>query len=802
MESSKKFNLINKKGKRKNLQLDLLNRDIFNSYLSLSNEKLISNDKKSLKKTLEAIGIISSQNKSNGKDNFSLNGSLSEISLQEKKKLKKNKKPKEERYIVDNIDNFLSVLKNKKLKLVLQEYILFSIIIIINIYFWIFLFLTTVRFERAYCYTSDSQFDACTDKDICDNLNIIIFNQTFNYHNHQLNSLDKILAEENKIINTYYKPFFFRYNYLLIKNKAFTNCDLTGMTDKIKFGIFLTYKENWNLFLRYFTYCQYETYFTLLLIMIGFGGLMGSFTFGLLSDVHGRRTIIRVTLFICTISTIGIFSICLYFDCYYNYLLNNFNSQYIINKEDPSYNNILSHLFAQNKVKEKFSKFFVFLLLFICCLNLGAWPLLKSCMALIVENTKGDLYALINFRKINFISEGLSPFFASILFINVNNFTVTFLILSIFNILFFIYSLTFLEESIRYYYEYCEWQNLTSTILNTYNNDISEFKTLNKFELKQFQRLELSKHFNLNNNLIKLGLLNNDKTMNAESIINITFYNYMKEQDLSFKRNIKRNTDFIIKLNDVKTNPSLLMICLSSNRTFKESKVLIIIILVQLYIVLNLLKKELLEPPYYSITDLYVDSHCNYYINSIFFFNIIINFLSNYFYYSLYRIQCFKTIIFISLLIIIINFSIYHILSTDDSDTKINLNQYNMTMFGDYYRDKRPTVIIALIFIAYFALNGVVFYIYLLILKLSKTIYRCSFFSIHSISLIISMLISESIYYNMEDYFLFLSVIIFICLLTFLFLSDFKEVLFLMNDLKIDIYRPSKNSLNDKEKND
>jgi hypothetical protein len=54
----------------------------------------------------------------------------------------------------------------------------------------------------------------------------------------------------------------------------------------------------------------------------------------------------------------------------------------------------------------------------------------------------------------------------------------------------------------------------------------------------------------------------------------------------------------------------------------------------------------------------------------------------------------------------------------------------------------------------------------------------------------------------MEDYFLFLAVLIFVCLLTFIFLSDFKELLFLMNDLKIDIYRPSKNSINDKDKND
>ena len=564
----------------------------------------------------------------------------------------------------------------------------------------------------------------------------------------------------------------------------------------------ITYKEKWNIFLRYFSYCHYEIYYILLIIMTGAGGIIGSFIFGLLSDIYGRRTIIRITLFIITFSTICIFVISFYLDYYYNYNLNNFNTQYIINKEDPSYNNILSHLFAQNKVREKFNKFFVFILLFIFLLNIGLWPLSKSCMILLIENTKSDLYALNNFRNANFVIEGLPPFFSSLIFSNVNDFTITFFILCICDIVIFIYSLVFLEESIRYYYEYCEWKHLTTIILNNYNNDIKDFKTLNKFELRQFQKEENLKHFNLNNNLRKRRLLNKDNKIDKNYIFIITYYNDMKEKNLAFNRNIKRNTDFLIKLCDVKTNPSLLITCLFLNRTFKESKVLILILLVLLYIVLNLIKKELLEPPFYSIKDLYIDLNCNYLFNSILFINLIINFLSNYFYYAFYRIQCFKTIIFFSLLLIIINLAVYHIISNDETDTKINLNQYNMTMIKSYYRDRRSLFIFSLIFAAYFALNGVIFYIYLLMLKISKTIYRCTFFSIHSISLIISMLISESIYYNMEDYFLFLSVIIFVCLLTLTFLSDFKELLFLMNDLKIDIYRPSKNSINYKDKNE
>ena len=129
----------------------------------------------------------------------------------------------------------------------------------------------------------------------------------------------------------------------------------------------------------------------------------------------------------------------------------------------------------------------------------------------------------------------------------------------------------------------------------------------------------------------------------------------------------------------------------------------------------------------------------------------------------------------------------------------MDLNLYNFFMLTYKQRDSRPTYLLTFIYFILFALNGVIFYIYLLLLKISKTIYRCTFFSIHSISLIISVTISETIYFNMEDYFLFLSSLILLSLLTFTFLGEFKELLHIMNDLKIDIFRISKN-IKEKEK--
>ena len=85
--------------------------------------------------------------------------------------------------------------------------------------------------------------------------------------------------------------------------------------------------------------------------MIAVGGIIGSIIFGILSDIFGRRAIIRITLLISCLSTIFIFSFCISFDYWYNFLIKDFNKNFKIIKEDPSFSNIISHLYAQNKIR-------------------------------------------------------------------------------------------------------------------------------------------------------------------------------------------------------------------------------------------------------------------------------------------------------------------------------------------------------------------------------------------------------------------------------------------------------------------
>ena len=784
-----------------------------NQILIPSKEILNKNDKKkeiyTLKNNIINSGTSSENKIKKDNDLHSIDNlfPLEEENSILKKKIKKKKNVKEKLYIVDNINNIFSKFSAPKFKLIIQEYILYGIVILVCIYYWIFLFLTTTKFEQNYCYTSFDQFDSCSYEQICkkiDNkLSIILYNHTHNPKDDSIENYDEQLKEENRKMNEYYRPFFLRYVNLLTRNKMFSKMQMDSMDDKLNFAILISHKEKWNIFIRYFCFCHFENYYIMIITMMAFGGGLGSIFFGILSDIYGRRTIIRVTLFICTITNIAIYTYCILLDCFYNILLKEYKDNNKIIMEEDYFSNIISDLYAQNIIREKFDKYFIFLLVIIFLLSSGLWPTLKLCLSLLVENSKSDSEVLINFRRYNFVFGGLPLFVTSLLLPNINNFTTTILILSILYLLAFIYSCCFLEESIRYYYEYCEWKKLTDVVLKLYKNDLKDFKTLNEFQLKKFQKKEDLKNFKNSTRKMILFMKNikNNNDNNNTFIFRNSYYNDIVEKNKALNRNLKRNTDFIIKLDDVKSNPFLLLTSLNSNRSFKNSKILIIIMLVLLYIVLDLFQKELLEPPYYSVKDFYLDKNYNYILNSITFIYLVINILSNYFYYALYRIDCFKTSVMLSLLIIIFLTIIYHNENIKEKDLLMNINVYNFYMLTYYLRDTRTNLLLFIIFLIYFALNGVLFYIYLIMLKISKTIYRCTFFSIHSIAIIVSMIISENIYYNMEDYFLFLSSLVLLSLITYNFLSEFKELLHIMNDLKIDIFRESKNKP-EKEKND
>ena len=164
---------------------------------------------------------------------------------------------------------------------------------------------------------------------------------------------------------------------------------------------------------------------------------------------------------------------------------------------------------------------------------------------------------------------------------------------------------------------------------------------------------------------------------------------------------------------------------------------------------------------------------------------IIINYLSNHFYFFLYRITCFKTVIIISSIIISILSLCYHFVIISDEDTPLDLIEYNFGMLDTFRRDHLGSGLTTFIFLISFLLNGIEFYYYLLIMKISKTIYRCAVFAHHNLILLAASALAEGFHSQIQRPFFFLSVANLLCLLTFTFVNESKKIPYLVNDLKI-----------------
>ena len=89
------------------------------------------------------------------------------------------------------------------------------------------------------------------------------------------------------------------YSADLSRNKALSKLQVIhNFKEKINYVIALSAKEKWNLFYRNFNLCEARNYFIVFVVMVSVGGILGSLFFGFLSDIFGRRNIIRTTLLI------------------------------------------------------------------------------------------------------------------------------------------------------------------------------------------------------------------------------------------------------------------------------------------------------------------------------------------------------------------------------------------------------------------------------------------------------------------------------------------------------------------------
>ena len=758
-----------------------------NSLLSSNNGKL-SKEKKDNDniKRLNTISdkSLNKQIKKQIEDDLLLSSKRSKTEIKQSvKKIKNNDKNKIlDKIIVDNIENIYSNITKLPNKLFWQSTLLLIICFYVNSLHWIFLFITKRKMERDYCFTKLNQFEVCSPEQYCSpnmvsKINYHLYNDSLDFHNRSI-SPHQVFMKEMKSINEYYKSFYITYNYELSKNGLFTSIDMTQKSlDKFSFVIILTKKEKWNIFLHLYSYCDKDMYYFYIIGMIFLGGFFGSILFGIFADAYGRKLLIIITLFLVSLSLTFLTIISFTIEKNYHYYLNYFKKNYKYSQNDTNYD-ILSKIYSQRNTEFNFRSYNVKLLFSIFLLNMALRPLSKICLSLLLENSTSELIILDNFRRYTFITTALPPFFIAHILIIFNNFTILFLFLSISFFILFFCSIFILSESIRYLYELCEWKELTKEVLTLFKiTDDIPITYKNKIEFESFVLEEDKKMFGNISKRVEYAIKNK---INYED----TKFNIINTRLKKINRDIKRNCEVIIKKIEIQSNLFIIYSCLSANTLFKKSRFLIFILRFIIYFQQYFVEKELLEIPFYGLSDLYLNKDDNIIINSNFFILGIVLYLSNYFYYLFYRISCFNIIFFSSLIIVTILFISYHCITVSSEEFPVDLSEINFAMLGiQHIKTKNMKSHIILFFIE-FLLNGIDIYINLIFLKLSKTLYRCTFLGFNTIILLFSIGFGDTLIFQIRNFFLLLGSLNFFGIVAAVFLGEFKNILYIINDLK------------------
>ena len=693
-----------------------------------------------------------------------------------KKKMKEKKKEdvKINKIIVDDIENIYSCLGDRSSKKYsLQNVVLLMIPFFTTLCHWIFLFLTKSKLENNYCFSSLNQLDNCLESQICENegekIRLIIYNDTFAVEDNSLSESKKFI-EEMKSINSYYKTFFMSYYYNMTKDKLLSTVDpIKYVDDKINFVVILTKKEKWNIFLLFSNMCLKDNIYLYLLVIIIAGGAIGSIVFGLLADIYGRKKLIISLLFLICFGFASLIAITFLIQYKHDNFINEFRDKIKVDLSIDQKNNY-ENIYANLKMAEYFEFMAPLYLVSLLILTLALRPINKISLALLLENSTSDLAALENFRKYNFVTTGIPHFLSFIILVLINNFFVFLIVFEFFFIIILIVSILFINESMRYHYEYCEWNDLTNEVYSLFK--INEELPINYKNNIEYEAFRIEENRQMNGNYIKR--------------IN-SIFQYVKERLTYLKRDIRRNSSFIIKKEEVKFNPLIILTSLSANRVFNRLKFLLLIILFIIYIQIFFVERELVEAPFMKISELYLDIHNNYIVNSNFFILMIMALISNFFYYMCYRISCFKLVFYPSLVILTLLLVIYHYVSGNSSEIPVNLNFANFNMQDFNSRRKLPYNTIVVLFFIYFFLIGINFYINILVTKITKTLYRGSLFGINSLIEVLAMAFGETLKFQINNCFLLIAGLNSIGIVSELYLGELKGIPNIINDLKQNI---------------
>jgi hypothetical protein len=662
-------------------------------------------------------------------------------------------------YLIEKTEVVYLNMKNETKYHKILKLLSFSFAVISYSYLYLMLFQLAINRQNIYCFSAFStQFELCSVETACKSA--AISNPIMIYDNHSLSNISDINYEIMNV-NIKYKDFYYDNVINLYAKITSDRLDrFTEFMDKFNGFVMLTEGEMVSLGIKYSDLCNYQTSVILFGMFYLLGSILGNTIMTLCSDILGRKKIFMISILICSISSILFFTLVFYVDS----LIQDSKEDFVLNKKSYySGNNnieIIQQLYFSQTTRLIFKNYKIvmaFIFLFIHFSNTGAQ---HSMMCLVTENSINDNLVYKNFWMYN-NAIIISIFYSYILVYPINDFKYAYLINSFFLLIIFILSFYYLKESPRQHYEYSEWIPYTK-FFNTINhkNSGSGIKSL-YVPLNIYEEISHSEKQAMENRLILVRQL-----LHSASKRKSTF-EYVQLQLNQIKESVRKGHNLILTREEVRRNPFIIFTFLFYEKIIQNNNPIIWAFLVIVFFVFNIMNTNYYARYFFTREGLFQV----YIVNSSFFYLVLVQLFSNFFFYIILQFFGFKrvmTFCFIGIMIfaVIVDFPL-----TVTPSYFGDLNKYNHNLIFSYFYDKFQKTLRISAYVLSFFQWGIYYTTHIYMFKYSRTIYRCTLFGMIDIINKIAFIGAELIAIYFGRNLLIAAIASFIGLFTIIFLT-------------------------------
>ena len=689
--------------------------------------------------------------------------------------------------------------------------ICFLMIFLNGCYIWVVLVIFSKPKNKLYCFDSDSrEFKICNSDDFCpiSGIRDIIYSDDIS---------NSSIKDELKNINDKYIDFYVKeatiFSYL---NKKISRKKST--MSKFGVSVISTYKEKYLLGNTFRTGC--ESYILNLILAIGLGSIAGNIIFGYIGDIFGRKKVIIIAHFIEIIGSLIIifttfacvnrginfseesfkpFNNTKMFDFDYTkddyYLIQNFVRYFNFkNFESSNMNKIYKenfNLFSKEILESKYindhfmSFRFLFVLGFFFIFSSNS-PIKSTVLSFLLENALTEYSMNLYYLYYNFTFP-LSLFFSLFMIITLNSFHFFMSIICIFQFILTIIFIIFFYESQRFNFEYAYYTRITDfavyilgedKLKKNYSEDF-RFNDKNNIEKEKVQiNIYYSKDtkdkYKIQNEL------NNNEENEKCSILSAFLENEGNKCSLKNKKENSIKRKYI--LSDVFSILSLL----KKEKLIKSHMLLVLAFISCLSLVNNISISKITSPAFITREKLFETE--NIILSHITLYPIIYMIILFPFIHAFIKCIGLGIILRISLGMTFISSIFYESICFSSREmTDLTEMKYN-SIDVIYYKYLKPLT--AFIYFNCIANVGIQYSLYFFITKLTKTIYRCSFYGLCNIFIDITFLISIALEETIEKTYAYSNL--------FALISFIISIFIIPNDDSLNITDLREIKLNDK----